>query len=115
MDANRFDRLTRSLSDATSRRGTIKVAAGGALAAAGMGALGSTVFGQDVTTESKGFKGDDCSSDNDCRRGLFCASSGTCKYTRNCGGKKNDACQGTAQCCKNRNLRCINRKCRRRN
>ena len=113
MDASRFDRFARTFSEAASRRDTIKVAAGGALAAVGIGALGSAVLGQDVTVESRGFKGDDCDSDPDCRRGLFCASTGTCKYTRTCGGKKNDACQGTGQCCRNRNLRCTNRKCKR--
>jgi hypothetical protein len=114
MDANRFDRLTRAMGAARNRRQMAKTAGAGVLAAVGMTALGRATLGQELQAESQGFKGDDCDVNQDCRRGLLCnQSSFTCQYKRNCGGKKNDACQGTAQCCNGKNLVCRNKKCKR--
>jgi hypothetical protein len=115
MDGKRFDRLTRMLSRQTHRRGIAKVAAGGALSVVGLNALSRAALGQDVSAESQGYKGDDCFDNSDCRQGLKCdQDKQVCQYPRNCGGKKNAACQGDAQCCKNKNLECKNKKCRRR-
>jgi hypothetical protein len=114
VDANRFDRLSRSVGEQTNRRNMLKAAAGGTLALAGLGVLSRAALGQDVMAESRGYKGDDCFDNTDCRRGLRCSTkNSTCQYKRNCGGKKNDACQGDGQCCKGRNLVCDNKKCRR--
>lgn len=113
MDGNRFDNLSKTIGEQTSRRGMLKTAAGGTLAVLGLGALGRVALGQDVTAESQGFKGDDCESDDDCRRGLICNSASRCEYTRNCGGRKRDACKKDNDCCNGKNLECKNRKCKR--
>jgi hypothetical protein len=85
----------------------LKVAAASTLAALSASAVGRAALGQEVIAESKGYKGDDCFDNRDCRRGLLCnQSSLTCQYKRSCGGKKGDACQGDGQCCRNRNLIC---------
>jgi hypothetical protein len=115
MDANRFDRIARTLGEQRDRRGVVKVAAGGALGLLGAGALGRTVLGQDLEAESRGYKGDDCDVNRDCRKGLICDTDNfTCQYRKNCGGGKGHACQGTPQCCRNRGLTCVRKKCRRR-
>lgn len=113
MDANRFDDLARRVGDQADRRRMLKTAAGGTLALVGLGAMGQAALGQDVDAESQGFKGDPCDDDQDCRKGLICKSNGRCKYKKNCGGKKGDACKRDAQCCKRKNLICKRRKCRR--
>lgn len=113
MDSNRFDTLARIVGEQTDRRRMLKVAAGSALAVAGLGALGRTALGQDVNAESNGFKGDSCESSSDCRRGLICNSNFRCEYKSGCGGKKNQACKNNGDCCKNSNLECDNRKCKR--
>jgi len=93
----------------------LKAAAGSALAVAGLGALSRTALGEDVTAASNGFKGDSCEISDDCRTGLICNSNGRCEYKSSCGGKKNQACQNDGDCCKNQNLECDNRKCKRKN
>ena len=113
MDANRFDTLTRRIGAQTNRREMLKTAAAGTLAIAGLGAVGRVALGQEVSAESQGFKGDDCESADDCRRGLVCNVAGRCEYKRSCGGKKRDACQKDNDCCKRKNLICKNRKCKR--
>ena len=115
VDAIRFDRVARIVGEQTNRRNMMKAAAGSALAALGMSAVGRVALGQDVSAEA-GFKGQACVDSGDCRRGLVCDTTLTnprCKYKRNCGGKKSDACQGNSDCCKGRNLTCQNRKCKR--
>ena len=117
MDAHRFDRVARIVGEQTNRRKMFKAAAGGTLSVLGMGALGRVALGQDVSAEA-GFKGQACVDSGDCRRGLVCDTTLTnprCKYKRNCGGKKSDACQNDGDCCKGRNLTCNNRKCKRNN
>ncbi len=113
MDANRFDTLTRTIGEQRNRRDMLKTAAAGTLAVAGFGALGRAALGQDVSIESQGFKGDDCDTDDDCRRGLICNAGGRCEYKKNCGGKKKDACKKDNDCCNGKNLICKNRKCKR--
>ena len=113
MDANRFDSLARSIGEQRNRRDMLKSVAAGTLAVAGLGAVARTALGQDVSAESQGFKGDDCDTDDDCRRGLICNAARRCEYERNCGGKKRDACKKDNDCCNGRNLVCQNRKCRR--
>ena len=113
MDANRFDRLSRTVGEQTDRRMMLKTAAAGTLAAVGMGALGRVALGQDVTVESKGFKGDKCNNNNDCKKGLVCNSKDKCEYKSNCGGKKGQACKKTKDCCNGKNLKCKNKKCKR--
>jgi hypothetical protein len=114
VEADRFDRLARTVGDQTDRRSMLKTAAAGALALTGMGALGRVAFGQDVEAEKqKGFKGDKCNNSNDCKKGLRCNNNGKCEYKKNCGGKKGDACKKTKDCCKNDNLKCKNKTCKR--
>jgi hypothetical protein len=114
VDANRFDRLSRVVGEQTNRRNMLKAAAGGTLAVVGVGALRRSALGQDVIAESRGYKGDDCFDNSDCRRGLTCSGkNSTCQYKNNCGGKKNHACQGTGQCCRGKNLVCENKRCKR--
>lgn len=114
MDANRFDRLSRAVGARTDRREMLKTAAAGSLALVGLSAVSRAAFGQDVTAESSGFENDSCDVNNDCRTGLLCDQNrGKCKYKRNCGGKKGDACKNKNQCCSNKNLICQNRKCKR--
>jgi len=116
VEGKSFDQLTRTIGAQANRRGMIKVAAAGALSTLGMGALGRAALGQDVSAEA-GFEGDNCDSNTDCRRGLFCntnLSNPRCEYRRSCGGKKNDACRNDNECCRNRNLECRNRRCKRR-
>jgi hypothetical protein len=115
VDVNRFDHLTRTIGEQTSRRTMFKTAAGGTLAALGLGAVGRVALGQDVSIEA-GFEGDSCDANSDCRRGLVCNTNLTnprCEYKRNCGGRKNDACKSNHECCSNRNLECRNRRCKR--
>ena len=118
MDGNRFDALSRVVAEQTDRRGMVKAAAGGALALLGTGVLGRAALGQEVSTESNGFDGDECKKNQDCRKGLFCNKSnnknkGRCDYRKACGGKKNDACKNSGQCCSK--FRCKNRKCKKNN
>ena len=117
VDANRFDRLARTIGAQTSRRTMVKTATGGTLAILGLGSVARAALGQDVSAEAQGFEGDSCDNSDDCKKGLVCRtrSSGNkrCEYKKNCGGKKNDACKNTGDCCKNKNLRCQNRKCKR--
>jgi hypothetical protein len=114
VDSNRFDNLARIVGEQTDRRRMLKVAAGSALAVAGLGALTRTALGEDVSAESNGFKGDSCDGSNSsCKKGLICNSNFRCEYRNNCGGKKNQACKNNGDCCKNQNLECDNRKCKR--
>jgi hypothetical protein len=120
-----FDRLSRAISEQTNRRGMLKVAAAGTLAALGLGAVGRAALGQDVTAEARGYRRDDCSRNaNICRQGLECdPDTLTCEYkdtkSRRCGGKlrgkKNDDCEQNSDCCKRKNLTCNknNNKCKR--
>lgn len=114
MDDSRFDALSRAIGEQTDRRRMLKTATAGTLAAVGLGALGRVALGQDVVSESSGFKGDDCDENNDCKKGLVCDfERGKCEYKRNCGGKKGDACKNNGDCCKGKNLKCKSRKCKR--
>lgn len=113
MDADRFDHMTRMLGEQRDRRGMVKAATGSALAVLGMGALGRAALGQEVSAEGKGFKGNKCDNNNDCKKGLVCNNKGKCEYKKNCGGKKGDACKKDKDCCKNKNLKCENKKCKR--
>jgi len=109
VDANRFDALTRTIGEQTTRRTMLKTAAGSALAALGMGALGRVALGQDVAVESNGFKGDKCKKNKDCKKGLQCKNK-KCKYKHGCGGKKGDACKNNGDCCGG--FKCKGKKCK---
>jgi hypothetical protein len=115
VESKHFDSLTRTIGEQTNRRGALKVAAAGTLSVLGLGAVGRVALGQDVTAESRGYKGDSCTDTGKrkCRKGLFCdPNTTTCQYSRNCGGTKGAACQGNGQCCQRRNLFCNeNNKC----
>jgi hypothetical protein len=116
VDDKRFDNLTRRIGAETSRRTMIKTAAGGTLAVLGLGSIARVTLGQDVSAEDQGFKGDDCDKNSDCKKGLVCKDKNDrkrCEYKSNCGGKKNQACKNNGDCCKNKNLKCKNRKCKR--
>ena len=120
MDANRFYSLSRSIGMQRNRRDMLKTAAAGTLAIAGVGAFGRAALGQEVSAEAQGFKGDKCKNNSDCKKGLTCDNKdnnndGKCEYKSNCGGKKNQACKKTKDCCNGKNLRCKNRKCKRKN
>jgi hypothetical protein len=113
VDQNRFDSLTRRVGAQSDRRSMIKTAAAGTMALLGMGAVGRVALGQDVSSESNGFKGDDCDDNKDCKKGLVCNSRNKCEYKSNCGGKKNQACKNNGDCCNGKNLKCKGRKCKR--
>jgi hypothetical protein len=100
----------------TDRREMLKTAAAGSLAMVGLGAVSRAALGQDVTAESNGYKGDSCSNNGDCKKGLICNNDrDKCEYKSNCGGKKGQACKKNKDCCKNKNLTCKNKKCKRKN
>lgn len=118
MDGNRFDAFSRMVGEQTDRRGMVKAAAGGALALLGAGALGRGALGQEVTAESRGFDGDQCKKNSDCKKGLRCdknnnKNKGRCEYKKACGGKKGDACKNNGDCCKN--FKCKSKKCKKKN
>ncbi len=114
VDGNRFDNLTRVIGAQTDRRSILKTATGGTLAMLGLGAISRVALGQDVEAESNGFKGDSCTANSDCKKGLICnQNKDKCEYKSNCGGKKGQACKNNGDCCKNKNLKCQNRKCKR--
>jgi hypothetical protein len=114
VDEKRFDHLSRIVGDQTDRRHMFKAVAGSALAAVGLAGLARTALGEDVTTESRGYKGDSCFDSTDCRTGLVCNQRrGKCQYRKACGGLKKDACKKDGDCCKNQNLVCTNHRCKR--
>jgi hypothetical protein len=116
MEANRFDAVSRSIGEQHGRRAMLKAAAAGSLAVLGLGSIARVALGQDVSAEAKGFKGDNCDNNSDCKKGLVCKDKNDrkrCEYKSNCGGKKNQACKNNGDCCKNKNLKCKNRKCKR--
>ena len=111
MDADRFDRLARNVGEQTDRRNMLKTAAASALALTGMGALGRVAFGQEVSAEAnKGYKGDKCKNNSDCKKGLKCNSHDKCEYKNSCGGKKGDACKKNKDCCGG--FKCKGKKCK---
>ena len=112
LDTNRFDNMSRQIGEQTNRRGMLKTAAGGTLALLGAGALSRVALGQDVEAE-KGFKGQPCNKNKNCKRGLSCSNEGRCEYNASCGGKKNDACKKNRDCCGG--FQCSNKKCKRKN
>lgn len=112
MDERRFDDLTRTIGEQTDRRGMLKAATGGALGLLGLSALGRGAAAQEVSAEGKGFKGSKCDKSKECKKGLVCKNN-KCKYKKNCGGKKGDACRNTNDCCSGKNLKCKNKTCKR--
>lgn len=112
MDSNRFDNISRMVGEQSDRRSMLKTAAGGALALAGLGAVGRVALGQDVSAEG-GYKDQNCSKDANCKKGLICNVDGKCEYQKSCGGKNKDACKKDKDCCAG--FQCNNKKCRRRN
>jgi len=109
MDTQRFDALSRSVGEETSRRGMLRATFGGALGLLGHGALGELAL-----AKKKGFEGDRCKKNKECGKGLKCKGDsnkkkGRCRYKGGC-GKKGDACKNNDDCCGSR--KCRNKKCR---
>jgi hypothetical protein len=116
VDANRFDRFSRAVGEHTDRREMLRTAAAGSLALVGLGTVTRAALGQDITTESSGYEGDQCTDNGDCKKGLTCDTDREkCEYKSSCGGKKGQACQNTSDCCNNKNLKCKSKKCKRKN
>ena len=126
MDDSQFDRITRSLGAAATRRATLRSLAAGLLATTGLGALLDKVDARRNGRHNnkrrrcgKQYAG--CNEDNDCCHGLICKEltnphasadfNKTCAYKRGC-GLKDDFCGKNRDCC--RNFRCRNARCRRR-
>lgn len=116
MDGDRFDSLSRSVGEETSRRGMLKAAAGGALGLLGLGAVSDGVWA------GKGFDGNKCKKNKNCGKGLECRGAkkkkngkdkkGKCRYTDGC-GDKGDLCKNNSDCCGSR--KCRNNSCRSKN
>jgi hypothetical protein len=118
VDDNRFDSLTRKVGEQTDRRSMLKAATAGALGLMGLGVLGREALAQDVSIESKGYDGDKCQKNKDCKKGLRCdknnnKKNGRCEYKNNCGGKKGDACKNNGDSCGG--FKCKNKKCKKKN
>lgn len=118
MDSSQFDRLTRTIGEATSRRLALRGLTAGLLGAVGVGAsLGEA----DARRRRCGDQYTGCERNKDCCRGLKCRMfrdanaealfPGVCAYKRGC-GKKNNYCRKNRDCC--RKFRCRGRKCKRR-
>ena len=113
MDRARFDCFARSVAGATSRRGALRVLAGGALGLAGMTAASDALAGC-------GSDGDECATNKNCCGGLKCSAKkgdgkvGKCRYKNGKGcGTKNDFCKQNKDCCGG--FLCRSRKCVRKN
>jgi hypothetical protein len=104
LDAKRFDSLTRTLGEATSRRGIAKTLAGATLAA-----LAAPLGIKEAAADCSG-EGGSCKKKNKCCSGLKCNNKDKCKYKNSCGGKQGDYCQNNGDCCNN--LKCKNNKCK---
>jgi hypothetical protein len=110
MDDKRFDALSRMVGEQSSRRAAVKATVGGAL-----GLLGLRVLDEDAL--GKGFDGQKCKKNKNCKTGLFCQGSkkkrkknkGRCRYDDGC-GKNGDACRNNDDCCGSR--KCRNNNCR---
>jgi hypothetical protein len=126
MDGSQFDRLTRSVGGAATRRGALRGLAAVLLAATGLDAVVESVDARrDGRRNNKrrncGRQYAGCNEDNQCCHGLICKEltnphasaewKGTCAYKRGC-GLKDDFCGKNRDCC--RNFRCRNARCRRR-
>jgi hypothetical protein len=113
MDDDRFDVLSKSVGEETSRRGMLKAAAGGVLGLLGLGALSDGVWA------GKGFDGQKCKKNKNCGTGLECRGAkkkkngkdkkGKCRYKNGC-GDKGDLCKNNDDCCGSR--KCRNNNCR---
>lgn len=124
MDGTQFDRLTRSIGGAATRRMALRGLAAGLIASTGLGATLSEIDARRNNGKRQrcGRQYYGCHNDNDCCHGLLCRElenpyisaefPGTCAYKRGC-GKKNDYCRRNKDCC--RKFRCRNRRCKRRN
>ncbi len=99
-----FDRISRALGAATTRRGAI------ASALAGIAASGATraVAAGPVETEDQRCRDKSCDQDKDCGKGLYCDFD-TCQYENGNTGKKGDTCCSSNEC--ENDLKCENRTC----
>ena len=108
MDGRRFDAWTRGLAG-TSRRGALRVLAGGLLATPL-----ALVGGRDAAAQivECGRRGDVCVRERDCCSGFDCRR-GICRRDRDECGKRGDPCSRHADCCEG--FRCRRRRgvCRR--
>lgn len=135
MDAERFDRITRSVASSTNRRTLLRSGMAGAIALLGMRTIRQQAAADD------GYDGTTCDTDDDCKTGLICegssrgllggslsgttygpgvsiplvdGKSGRCRYRGgdNC-AKVEQACENNSDCCSDLGLTCRNKKCRR--
>jgi hypothetical protein len=136
MDAERFDRITRTVAASANRRTLLRSGMAGAMALLGMRAIREQAVAAD-----DGYEGAICSTSDDCRTGLVCQGSsrgllggslagtpygpgvsipliegkeGRCRYHSgdNC-GKEGQSCESNSDCCNNLGLTCRSKKCRR--
>lgn len=135
MDAERFDRITRTVASSANRRTLLRSGMAGALALVGLRAVHEQAAADD------GFDGAPCSTSDDCKTGLVCEGSsrgllggsltgtpygpgvsipivdgkeGRCRYHsgQNC-AKVDQACERNSDCCSGLGLTCSNKKCKR--
>lgn len=117
MDDSRFDVLSRSVGEETTRRGMLKAAAGGVLGLLGLGALGERGLAGNK------FEGQKCQKNKNCGTGLKCKGAkkkkngknkkGKCRYKDGNCGDKGDTCRNNDDCCGSR--KCRDNSCRSKN
>jgi len=135
MDAERFDRMTRTVAKSANRRTLLRSGAAGAMALLGMRAV------REQAAANDGYDGSVCDTNADCRTGLICegsstgilggslagtpygpgvsiplidGKSGRCRYRDgdNC-AKSGQTCERDSDCCNGLGLTCRGKKCSR--
>lgn len=135
MDAERFDRMTRTVARSANRRTLLRSGAAGAMAFLGMRTV------REQAAANDGYDGSVCDTNADCRTGLICegsstgilggslagtpygpgvsiplidGKSGRCRYRGgdNC-AKSGQTCERNSDCCSGLGLSCRGKKCTR--
>jgi hypothetical protein len=94
MDGATFDRLSRTLGTAGSRRGALAALAGGVAAFAGRAAAGA----DGVEVEGDKCEGKPCNKNKNCGKGLICNNKGKCEYKNGNKGQNGDTCCKDSEC-----------------